>query len=63
MGYRQVLVAHFIVKMNTNRAQKFLEKQLYIRIDKIIFLIKFDFIHNVYNNNAEIQLLAIIKKI
>ncbi|MFT5602970.1 MAG: hypothetical protein ACI9N1_003233, partial [Flavobacteriales bacterium] len=26
-------------------------------------LIKFDFIHNVYNNNAEIQLLALIKKI
>jgi hypothetical protein len=24
MGYRQVLVAHFIVKMNTNRAQKLL---------------------------------------
>jgi hypothetical protein len=28
-----------------------------MRVDKIIFLFKFDFIHNVYNNNAEIQLL------
>ena len=61
MRYRQVLVAHFIVKINTNRAQKFLKKQVYIRVDKIIFLFKFDFIHNVYNNNAVIQLLVAIR--
>ena len=57
MLYRQVLVAHFIVKINTNRVQKFLKKQVYIRVDKIIFIFKFDFIQNVYNNNADIQLL------
>jgi hypothetical protein len=62
MLYRQALVAHFIVKINTNQAQKFLKKQVYIRVDKIIFLFKFDFIHNVYNNNAAIQLLGVIEK-
>jgi hypothetical protein len=62
MRYRQVLVAYFIVKMNTNQAQKFLKKQVYIRVDKIIFPFKFDFIHNVHNNNAAIQLLGTILK-
>ena len=33
-----------------------------MRVDKFIFLFKFDFIHNVYSNNAEIQLLGAITK-
>jgi hypothetical protein len=33
-----------------------------MRVDKIIFIYKFDFIHNVHINNAAIQLLPVIRK-
>ena len=39
-----------------------LKKYVQIRIDKINFIFKFDFIYNVYINNADIQLLALMLK-